>query len=289
MNAGLTAPFVRICPRRSIWSVDWRGIVDYRDLLWILVRRDFVAKYKQTILGPAWMVIQPLATTIVFTAVFAKVANISTNEVPPILFYMSGLLAWNLFSQVLSSCGSVFQANAHLFGKVYFPRVIVPLANAVTAFIPFLIQLLLFLAMVVIVGSFGGGSYHPVIRWEMLLFPFFALQAAIIGLGSALIVCSLTAIYRDLQHLLAFLTVIWMYLTPVIIPVSALAEKWPQWMWLVNLNPMTVPVEGMRWSLLNAGSISIGSLLISWGIALLLLLVGFLWFNQIERSYVDRA
>lgn len=263
--------------------------MDYRDLLWILVRRDFVAKYKQTILGPAWMVIQPLATTIVFTAVFAKVANISTNEVPPILFYMSGLLAWNLFSQVLSSCGSVFQANAHLFGKVYFPRVIVPLANAVTAFIPFLIQLLLFFAMVVIVGGFGGGSYHPALRWEMLLFPVFALQAAIIGLGSALIVCALTAIYRDLQHLLAFLTVIWMYLTPVIIPVSALAEKWPQWMWLVNLNPMTVPVEGMRWSLLNAGSISVGSFLISWGVAMLLLLVGFLWFNQIERSYVDRA
>lgn len=289
MNSRAASHYIRICPRRSIWSVDWRGIVEYRDLLWILVRRDFIAKYKQTILGPTWMVIQPLATTIVFTAVFAKVANISTNAVPPVPFYMSGLLAWNLFSQVLSSCGNVFQTNAHLFGKVYFPRVIVPLANAVTAFIPFFIQLLLFFAMEFVVGRFEGGTYQAGFRWQILFFPIFALQAAIIGLGAALIVCSLTAIYRDLQHLLAFLTLIWMYLTPVIIPVSALAEKWPKWMWLVELNPMTVPVEGMRWSLLNAGSLSPSALLISWMSALAMLLVGFLWFNQIERSYVDKA
>jgi lipopolysaccharide transport system permease protein len=280
---------VHIRPRRSLWSVDWHGIIQYRDLLWLLVRRDFVSKYKQTVLGPAWMIVQPLTTTAVFTLVFSKVGNIPTNGTSPALFYMSGLLAWNLFAQTLSSSGNVLQANAHLFGKVYFPRIVVPIANTVSAFIPFIIQVGLFFVCYVVLGSLFGVSHPRPLSWHILVFPLFAIQAAVIGVGVALIISSLTAVYRDVQHLLSFLITIWMYVTPVIIPLNVFAERWSKWMWLVQMNPMTVPVEGMRWSLLGAGAVSPSSLIFSWLLALAILAGGFLWFNNIERSFVDRA
>ena len=280
---------IHIRHRRSVWDVDWQGIFQYRDLLWLLVRRDFVSKYKQTLLGPAWMIIQPLATTLVFTLVFAKAANIPTDSDSPILFYMSGLLAWNLFAQILGNSGNILQSNAHLFSKVYFPRTIVPLANAVSSFIPFAIQLVLFAFTYLAVAFVSPGPSVTKIGPPLFLFPLFALQAALVGLGAALLLSALTAVYRDLQHLLSFLVTIWMYLTPVIIPLSALSHKWPDGMWLLQINPMLVPVEGMRWSLLGVGTLSLSSCVFSWGIALSLLAAGFLAFNSVERSYVDRA
>ncbi|MDD5200110.1 MAG: ABC transporter permease [Terrimicrobiaceae bacterium] len=288
MNTTTVQYQIHIRPRRSFWEVDWQGLCHYSDLLWLLVRRDFVSKYKQTILGPAWMLIQPLATTVVFTLVFAKMANISTNSSPPALFYMSGLLAWNLFAQILGGSGNVLQNNAHLFGKVYFPRIIVPLANGISAVIPFAIQLVLFFVIYAFLGA-TQPTHHAGSWFQVLAFPVFALQAVLVGLGGALIFSSLTAVYRDLQHLLAFIVQIWMYLTPVIVPLSQFSERWPKWMWLVQLNPMTVPVEGMRWSLLGAGSLTPTSLAVSWSMALAIFFAGFLWFNKIERSYVDQA
>ncbi len=284
-----TDPCIVIRPRRSLWSVDWRGIFQYRDLLLLLVRRDFVSKYKQTVLGPAWMVIQPLMTTLVFTVVFSKVGNIPTNGTSPVLFYMSGLLGWNLFAQALSSSGNVLQANAHLFGKVYFPRIIVPIANTISSFIPFAIQVVLYFVCYFILANFLTIEHPRPISWHLLSFPIFAIQAAAIGLGVALVISSLTAVYRDIQHLLSFLIVIWMYMTPVIVPLNVFAERWSEWMWLVQLNPMTIPVEGMRWSLLGAGAISTSSLIVSWSTTLVIMAVGFLWFNKMERSFVDRA
>lgn len=277
---------VQIRPRRSLWDVDWQGIFHYSDLLWLLVRRDFVSKYKQTVLGPAWMVIQPLLTTIVFTVIFAKVAKIPTDSVSPVLFYMSGLLCWNLFAQIYSGSGNVLQSNAHLFGKVYFPRIIVPMANGISAFIPLAIQFGLLIVTYLVVDRFSSTAHHVQVGWQALLFPFFALQATLVGLGSALIFSSLTAVYRDLQHMLGFLVQIWMYLTPIIYPASQFPE---QYRWIVQLNPMTVPVEGARWSLLGVGTLSPAAVAISWAMAVVIFFAGFLWFNKIERSYVDKA
>ncbi|HEY5752819.1 MAG TPA: ABC transporter permease [Chthoniobacterales bacterium] len=277
---------IRIRPRRSLWEVDWRGIFDYRDLLFLLVRRDFISKYKQTVLGPAWMLIQPLATTVVFTIIFSNVAKISTDSTPPVLFYMGGLLTWNLFSQNLGGSGNVLQANAGMFGKVYFPRIIIPLANGISALIPFAIQLALFLAIYILISWTSPGGFRPSIGPQLLLLPLFVLQAALVGLGSALIFSSMTAVYRDLQYVLGFLVQIWMYLTPIIMPVSQFPTKWR---WLVLLNPMTAPVEGTRWALLGTGTLSPVTVAQSWGISLALFIAGFLWFNKIERSFVDRA
>ncbi|HEY5742215.1 MAG TPA: ABC transporter permease [Terrimicrobiaceae bacterium] len=286
MTANSSNYVIRIRPRRSLWEVDWKGIFHYRDLLFLLVRRDFISKYKQTVLGPAWMLVQPLATTLVFTLIFSKVAKISTNSTPPVLFYLSGLLMWNLFSQNLGGSGNVLQANAHMFGKVYFPRIIVPLANGISALIPFAIQLTLFLVIYIFMGFTSHDGLEFRIGLKFLLFPLFVLQTTLIGLGSALIFSSMTAVYRDLQHLLGFLAQIWMYLTPIIMPVSQFPKEWR---WLIQLNPMTAPVEGMRWVLLGAGTLSPGSLTLSWAISIGIFVAGFLWFNKIERSFVDRA
>jgi len=202
-----------------------------------------------------------------------------------VLFYMSGLLGWNLFAQILNGSGNVLQANAHLFGKVYFPRIIVPFANVLSSFIPFAIQFALFLVVDVGMVWFGGKSAF-LVNVQALALPLFVIQAALVATGASLIFSSLTAVYRDLQHLLSFVVQIWMYLTPIIYPASQFPE---QWRWLVQLNPMTVPVEGIRWALLGVGTLSMGTLLLSWGMALAFFAIGFLWFNQVERSYVDRA
>jgi len=285
MDAHAAGYEIQIRARRSIWDVDWHGILHYRDLLLLLIRRDFVSKYKQTVLGPPWMVIQPLLTTIVFTIIFAKVVKISTDSVPPVLFYMSGLLGWNLFAQILNGSGNVLQANAHLFGKVYFPRIIVPFANVLSSFIPFAIQFALFLVVDVGMAWFGG-KWAFLVDVQVLALPLFVIQAALVATGASLIFSSLTAVYRDLQHLLSFVVQIWMYLTPIIYPASQFPEHRR---WLVQLNPMTVPVEGIRWALLGVGTLSMGTLLLSWSMALAFFAIGFLWFNQVERSYVDRA
>lgn len=277
---------VHIRSRRSIWEVDWQGLFHYRDLLWLLVRRDFVSKYKQTILGPAWMLIQPLATTIVFTVIFGKVAKMSTEGAPPMLFYLGGLLAWNLFAQILGSTGNVLRANMQLFGKVYFPRLIVPLANALSAMIPFAIQLGLFLIVYLYHSLFTPYGDHLRLDSRILLLPVFVFQSLLTGFGTGLLIGALTAVYRDLEHLLGFLLQIWMYATPIIFPISHFPENWR---WAVQLNPMSVPVEGIKWIFLNGGSLSTISVTYSWVVTLALVVGGFYTFNTVQRSYVDRA
>lgn len=290
MSEKTGAFFVHIRSRRPIWDVDWYGLLHYRDLMWLMVRRDFVSKYKQTILGPAWMVIQPLVTTVVFTIVFGKVMQISTEGAPPMLFYMCGLLIWNLFAQVLGSTGNVLQANFGLFGKVYFPRMIVPIANSISALIPFGIQLVAFLILFFYYKFFQADGASLEISPRILLLPLFVIQALAVGFGAGLILSSLTAVYRDLQHTLGFATQIWMYATPVIYPISKVLEKLPdQWHWLIQLNPLIVPVEGTKWCFLGIGSLTPSSLVISWCVTLLILVTGFFYYNTVERSYIDRA
>ncbi len=276
---------IRIRAATSWWEVDWGGLRHYQDLLWLMVRRDFVSKYKQTVLGPAWMVVQPLATTLVFTIIFGRVAKLSTDGAPAPLFYLAGLLGWNLFAGILAGTGNVLQANAGLFGKVYFPRLIVPLANTVSALIPFAIQWVTFLVMLTWYGG-AGAEAGSGWGWRLVLFPVCLLQILLTGLGVGLLLSATTAVYRDLQHLQGFLIQIWMYLTPVIYPLSQFPEEWR---WIAHLNPLSVPVEGMRAALLGTGSPAGAAMAASWALSAGLLFMGFVWFNRTEKNYIDRA
>lgn len=276
---------VHIRPSASWWDLDWKGLVHYQDLLWLMVRRDFVSKYKQTVLGPAWMVIQPLTTTLVFTVIFSKVAKLPTDGIVAPLFYLSGLLGWNLFSGILGGSANVLQSNAGLFGKVYFPRLIVPLANTISALIPFGIQLITFLAMFAFYGGEGLQNEES-LTWRVILFPLSILQIMLIGLGFGLLFSSMTAVYRDLQHVLGFVMQIWLYLTPVIYPMSQFPDKY---LWIPQLNPVSVPVEGIRLSFLGTGTVPLSALAISWAMTLIIFVVGFATFSRTEKDYIDRA
>lgn len=267
------------------WSfLDWRSIWSFRDLLFLLVWRDFVTRYKQTLLGPLWHVFQPLFTTIVFTVVFSQIAELPTDGLPPTLFYLCGLLAWNYFSQTFNSTSGTLVANAGLFGKVYFPRLIVPISGAISNAVSFLIQLLSFLAVLAIYRA-----SHPLVtvgpRWSAIVFlPLVLLQLAALGLGVGLWLAALTAKFRDFAVLSGFLLQLWMYVTPVILP---LAKVPPQWHIFVALNPVTMTVETTRYLLLGTGWINVTLLTISIGATVITLVSGIFVFQRVEKTYVD--
>jgi lipopolysaccharide transport system permease protein len=269
----------------------WRGvdlaeIWRYRDLLFLLVHRDFVSNYKQTVLGPLWFIIQPLLTTIVFTIIFGKVAKIPTDGMPPMLFYLAGLLGWNFFSRTLSSTSSTLTSNLGLFGKVYFPRLVVPLAAVVSSFIALAIQLVTLLAFWCYFKFFtsAGPSIQP--GWDLLLFPLIVLQISALGLGVGLWLSALTAKYRDLAFLTGTLVQLWMYATPIIYPVSQIPEKWR---WVSSLNPMEMPIITIRQMFLGqAGGVS-GDFTLSILFTLVVLATGVIAFNKAEKTFVDIA
>jgi lipopolysaccharide transport system permease protein len=271
-----------IRPNRGWGGVDWTGLREYSDLLWLLIRRDFVSKYKQTVLGPAWAVIQPLGTTIVFTVIFGNVLNISTAEKPAPLFYMSGLLLWSAFAGAFGGVGTVLQANAGLFSKIYFPRLIPPLANAVSTCIPFLIQT----AALLFIFSAYALAGQITWEWRMIWFPLFALHLVILGLGCGLIFSSLTAVYRDLQLMLGFITNLLMYLSPVIFSFSELPGHYR---WIFYVNPVAAPLEGGKWALLGSEPVSFAIYNISVVATLLVLGLGLLHYEKVSTDYVDRA
>lgn len=276
-----TAYEIRIRPNRSWIKIDWHGLWEYRDLLFLLVRRDFVSKYKQTILGPAWFIIQPLFTTLVFTVIFGKVAKIPTDGLPPMLFYLCGMLGWNYFANTFNSTASTLVGNAGLFGKVYFPRLIVPLATVVSNLFAFAIQLGTFLAIWI---YFKGAGAQVRMEWEIVALPLLILHVGGLSLGVGLWMSALTAKYRDFSHLSGFLVQIWMYATPVIFPLSLIPEKWR---WAVVLNPMTMPVESFRYIFLGQGSVDPLYLGISVIVSLIFLFTGLLVFQKVERTFVD--
>ena len=271
-------------PNRNWVSVDWREILGYRDLLYLLVRRDFVSKYKQTILGPVWFVVQPLLTTAVFVVIFARVARISTDGLPPILFYLSGLLIWSYFAQSATGVSTSLTSNANLFNKVYFPRLVVPISMVVSNLIAFCIQFAVFLSIFVYYkyGTAAGESINPGLT--VLTLPLLVAQALATGLGIGLIAASLTAKYRDLTHLTSFLIQLGMYATPIIYPLSVISEKWRP---LVALNPLSAIVESLRYSFFGTGTTELRTMLVSVVITLVLLLAGVLLFNRAERTFVD--
>jgi len=271
-------------PSRSWVRIPWRDIYRYRDLLFLLVRRDFVAQYKQTVLGPLWFIIQPLLTTVVFTVIFGKVAGIPTDGVPPMLFYLCGMSVWSYFAGCLGSTSSTFLANAAIFGKVYFPRMIVPLSIVISKFVGFCIQLATFLAFLVYYKLFteAGATIH--LTPMLFALPLLLLQSAAIGLGVGLCMTSLTAKYRDFAFLGGFLTQLWMYVTPVVYPLSVVPGRWQ---WVCSLNPMTPVVESFRVAFLGVGTVSavlVGISLIS---TLLVLVAGLLLFSRSERTFID--
>jgi lipopolysaccharide transport system permease protein len=271
-------------PTHGFRFVDWRALVAYRDLMWLLVWRDFATRYKQTMLGPLWHIFQPLLTTIVFTVVFSQVAELPTDGLPPTLFYLCGLLAWNYFSQTFNSTSSTLVANAGLFGKVYFPRLIVPLASAISNGVSFLIQLgSFFVVLIIYRAAHHGVTCGP--RWEALvLLPLVLVQLAAFSLGIGLWLSALTSKFRDFTVLSGFLLQLWMYVTPVILPLTKVP---PQWHKFVALNPVTMPVECFRFLLLSQGWINVSLIFVSIVATLVTLATGILVFQRVEKTFVD--
>ena len=270
-----------IRPQRAWWDLRLGDLWRYRDLIRLMVWRDFIAIYKQTVLGPVWHLIQPLMTTVVFTVIFGSIAKLPTDGLPPFIFYMAGNTVWAYFSICLLSTSNTFTSNAAIFGKVYFPRLAVPISIVISNLIAFAIRLGLFIAFL---GYFVlAGSPVRITAWIFML-PVLILLMAGLGLGGGIIISSLTTKYRDLQHLATFGIQLFMYASPVIYPLSNVPEKWQ---WLLLANPLTPIIEVFRLAFLGSSSVNPMLLLYSAGCTALVLLVGILVFNHVENTFMD--
>jgi lipopolysaccharide transport system permease protein len=272
---------LRIEPKKSLFDINLKELWAYRDLIALFVRRDFVALYKQTILGPLWFIIQPLLSTAMFTIVFAKIAQFSTAGLPPIIFYLSGTVAWNYFSTTLLKTSDTFTQNASIFGKVYFPRLTVPVSIVISNLIQFAIQFTL-LAAIIIYYSFNGYDFH--FDLTLLLIPVMLLILAGLGLGFGILISSLTTKYRDLKQLISFGVQLWMYITPIIFPLSSVSGKYRIFF---VMNPLTGIVETFRTILLGVGQMNYFYLGYSAAFMVVLLVIGVIMFNRIERNFMD--
>lgn len=270
-----------IRPQRAWWDLRLGEIWRYRDLIRLLVWRDFVAAYKQTVLGPIWYLIGPVLGTVINTIIFGEIAKLSTDGLPPFLFYMAGNTIWTYFSACLSSTSNTFTANASIFGKVYFPRLAIPIATVISNLISFGIRLLVFIGFLVYF-MFSGSDVRPNL-WILSL-PLMLLLMAGLGLGIGVIVSSLTTKYRDVQQLLGFGITLLMYGSPVIYPLSTVPAGWR---WLLLANPITPVVEIFRMAFLGQGAVEPLFLLYSAGFTVVVLLIGALLFNRIENNFMD--
>jgi lipopolysaccharide transport system permease protein len=268
-------------PKRSWWDLRLNQVWRYRDLILLFVRRDFVSYYKQTILGPLWFLIQPVLTTITFTVIFGNIAALPTDGLPQFLFYLSGTVIWGYFAECLNKTSDTFIANANIFGKVYFPRLVMPISTLLSNLITFSIQFLLFLAFLAYF-LLTGTNVHP--TWFVLILPLLLLLMAGLGLGFGIIISSLTTKYRDLRFLIQFGVQLWMYATPIIYPVSTIPEKFR---WIIFVNPITPIVEAFRFAFLGAGSFSWVSLGYSFLVMIIVLILGVLIFNRVETTFMD--
>jgi len=270
-------------PHGHLFDLKLKDTWHYRDLLLLLVRRDFVSFYKQTILGPIWFLVQPLFTTITYTFVFGRLAGIKTDHLPGPLFYMTGITIWNYYSECLLKTSTVFRDNSNVFGKVYFPRLIMPVSIVMSNLIKFGIQ---FLLLMVMMGWFAykGAPFHTTVY--MLLLPLLIIQLALLGLGTGMIVSALTNRYRDLAFLFTFGVQLLMYTTTVIYPLSSVPAKYK---WLIELNPITMIIEMFRYALLGQGSFTAASYLISLLMTLAIATFGILIFNRVERTFIDNV
>lgn len=271
-----------IQPKGSFLNLNLKEVWKYRDLLVLFVRRDFVASFKQTVLGPLWHVIQPVLTTIMFLFVFGTVAKIPTDGIPPVLFYMSGISIWNYFNACLMGTSGTFVANAGMFGKVYFPRLVIPLSVVASNIVKLLIQFALLVA-VFIYYAFHGYTIHA--GWALLLLPLLVIMMALMGLGLGIIFSSLTTKYRDFSVLLGFGMQLLMYATPIAYPLSYLQNK--SYKWILDINPLTSIVEMYRYALFGKGLFTATSVAYSCIFIVVVVLGGIVLFNKVERTFID--
>jgi lipopolysaccharide transport system permease protein len=273
-----------ITPKNKFFSLNLKEVWQYRDLLMLFVKRDVVTVYKQTVLGPLWYLIQPLFTSITFTIIFNNLAGISTGTVPPFLFNLAGITVWNYFTACLNGTSNTFGANAGIFGKVYFPRLIVPISIVISNLIKFGIQFLIFIAFYVFYYLKGATVG---LNGSVVFFPFLIVLMGVLGLGLGMFISSLVTKYRDFSNLIGFGVQLLMYLSAVMYPMALIAAKLPTYGWLVQYNPLAYIIETARYMLLNVGHISIWGLGYTFLVTAIVFFVGVLIFNKTEKSFID--
>lgn len=269
-----------IVPKTKLLDFHLKEVWKYRDLVLLFVRRNFVSQYKQTILGPLWAIIQPLLTTVVFTVVFGRLAGLAADGVPSFLFFMSGNIAWQYFANCLTQTADTFTGNAAILGKVYFPRVVVPISTVMTNLISFSIQFVMFLVFLAV--YWVKGAVNP--TWYAFLLPLLLVQMAMLSLGVGIIISSLTTKYRDLKMLVGFGVQLWMYGTPVAYDIGIIPQKF---MSVYMLNPMTPIINTFRTAFLGLGGFDLTHYLISWGVTIAILFLGLMLFNRVEKTFMD--
>lgn len=274
-----------ITPKAKLLSFDFTGIWQYRDLLMMFVKRDVVTYYKQTILGPLWFLIQPLVTSIIQFIVFFKIAKLESDGIPYFLFALAGNTLWFYFSECFKTTSDTFKTNQNIFGKVYFPRIIMPLSTTISNLLKFGIQFLLFIA---VLGYYIFKGFAIAPQWTILFTPLLLIVMALMSLGLGMIISSLTTKYRDLTFVVSFGVSLYMYITPVIYPTSQVIKELPAgYDWLVYVNPLTSIFEFFKYSFLGKGTFTILGLVYSAGSTLLLFLIGLTIFNRTEKSFID--
>lgn len=269
-----------ILPKNGWFDIHLNELWRYRDLIKLFVKRNFISQYKQTVLGPAWALIQPLLTTVVFTVVFGRLAGLAAEGVPSFLFFMSGNIAWSYFSTCLTSTANTFTGNAAIFGKVYFPRLVSPISTVLTNLISFAIQFFLFLVFMAIYWI--KGDIQP--NLYMLMLPLLLVHMAMLSLGVGIIISSLTTKYRDLKMLVSFGVQLWMYGTPVAYDIGIIPQKF---ITLYMLNPMTPIINTFRTAFLGLGSFDLSYYFISWIVTVIILFLGVMLFSRVEKTFMD--
>ena len=271
-----------IKPKDKLFNLELKEIWAKRYLLWLFIKRDILVQFKQTIFGLGWYFISPLISTLIYIVIFSRVAGIQTDGIPEPLFYLSGICLWNYFSQCITKIAETFSTNSDLFGKVYFPRLIIPISQVVSHLFRFSIQMLLFVIVYVIYAVIGV-DVHP--NWYLLLFPVLVLMLGFTAMGLGLIITSMTTKYRDLKNFFSVFVSLWMYATPVVYPMSVIEN--PTLKTVMRLNPLTSIVEAFKYGAMGAGEFSWGWLAYSFGVMLVLLLIGMLMFNRKQKLFID--
>ena len=276
---------IRIRPRQNWWTIDLRSIFESRDILYLMIRRDLMVRYQQTILGPIWYLLQPFLTTVVFTIIFSRVGRLSTDGLPPMLFYLTGVTIWGYFSQNVTATSNIFVLYGEVFENVYFPRIIPPLATTFSNLVALGIQLITVIGFIIFF-KFRGADISLRVAEGLIIVPLLILQSATLSLGIGLFFASLAAKYRDMVHLIAFLMQIWLYATPVVYPASTLPDHYR---WLVIVNPVAAIVENFRGALLGTSSVTFFETTASLTLTIAILLVGHLFFQRTARTFIDYA
>lgn len=273
---------IHISSKHKWFDLKLKEVWHYRDLIWLFTKRSFTITYKQTVLGPAWLFLNPIITSLIYAFVFGGIAGIGTDGVPQILFYLSGTAIWTYFASALTKNANTFTANAGIFGKVYFPRLTTPISNVLSSIIQFAIQFLMVITFLIFFVITGDVSPN---WWAFSLIPIVLIHLGLMGMGLGIIISSMTTKYRDLSVLVGFGVSLWMYATPVVYPLSTLGEGWMKTVLLIN--PVTMPVEIFRYAVIGKGTIQPMYLAISWAFTIFVILLGIVIFNKVERNFMD--